>query len=49
MAAIEAAVLCHRIGSQDDFGTPQWLSRGDHPNAAEILIRSIAGAYGIEL
>jgi hypothetical protein len=48
IAAIDAAVLCHRIDTKQEIGTQRWIADSDWP-CAEIAIRSVAGAYGVEL
>lgn len=49
LAALEAATLCHRLDSRDALRTPEWLIRGDHPDALAMILQMVAGAQGIEI
>jgi hypothetical protein len=49
LAAMEAAILCHRIDNQDAFRTLAWIASGEQPEAVTVLIRAIAGAWAAEV
>jgi len=49
VAAIDAAILCYRIDAGGPLPSPKWLTRGDHPRAVEMILQTVASAYGAEL
>jgi ribosomal protein L40E len=47
-AGLDVAIAVFALEENDD-SVPTWLSEGEAPYAAELLIRGVLGAYGIEV
>src|SRR4051794_36392401 len=44
VAAVEAAIMCHRIDEDLHFAVPAWVASGSQPDAVRIIISSLAAA-----
>lgn len=49
VAAVDAAIFCHRIDARDEFEPPDWLISRDNSPARTMLLQMAAGAFGLEL
>lgn len=49
VAAVDAAIFCHRIDTRDEFEPPDWLISRDNSPARTMLLQMAAGAFGLEL
>jgi hypothetical protein len=49
VAALDAAIFCHRIDMRDVFEPPKWLISRDNSPARTMLLQMVAGAFGLEL
>lgn len=49
VAALDAAIFCHRIDIRDVFEPPEWLISRDNSPARTMLLQMVAGGFGLEL